>query len=210
MATRTSSPPGSRSRNTSSARSTSARKTSSSRSRSTPKKKPQTKSSSARQGTARRPAPRAVRTGPGPVLRLFGGIGRGLAALWLAIAHGLGALARAVGNGAKEIEPEQRRDGAGLLLCGLALIIAAAVWFEVPGEAMEFVRTCVSGTIGKVGWFAPLLVLLAGYRLMRDPVGNGPVGRQVIGWSAFSFGLLGIVHIANGSPEPMQGDTSAL
>ncbi|KRB73021.1 cell division protein FtsK [Nocardioides sp. Root190] len=133
-----------------------------------------------------------------------------MAAVWIAFAHGIGAVARGIGHGARDIEPEQRRDGFGLLLCGVALIIAAAVWFEVPGGVMDFTRTAVSGTVGKIGWFVPLLVLLAGWRIMRDPAGNGPAGRQVIGWSAFSFGLLGIVHIANGTPEPVQGDTSAL
>ena len=45
---------------------------------------------------------------------------------------------------------------------------------------------------------------------MRDPVRNGPAGRQVIGWSAFCFGVLGLVHIANGSPQPVSGDTTPL
>ncbi len=140
----------------------------------------------------------------------FSALGRALAAIWLGIAHGVGAVVRGVVGGAKEIEPEQRRDGIGLLLCGLALVVAAGVWFEVPGGVMEFVRTVVAGTVGKVGWLVPFLVLLAAWRVMRDPVSNGPVGRQVIGWAAFSFGLLGIVHIANGSPQPVSGDTSPL
>jgi len=144
------------------------------------------------------------------VLRAFTALGRGVVALWLAFAHGIGAVTRGVGHGARDIAPEQRRDGFGLLLVAVSLIVAAAVWFEVPGGVMDFTRAAVSGTVGKIGWFVPLLVLLAGWRVMRDPVGNGPVGRQVIGWSAFSFGLLGIVHIANGTPEPVQGDTTPL
>ncbi|MCX6399382.1 MAG: DNA translocase FtsK [Propionibacteriales bacterium] len=204
MATRTSSPTASRSRTTPSSRS-GAKKTASSRSRSTT-----TKKSPAKKTAARRPAPRAVRNGPGPVARAFVALGRGIAAIWLAFAHAIGAVARGIGHSAREIEPEQRRDGFGLLLCGLALIIASAVWFEVPGGVMEFTRAAVSGTVGKIGWFVPLLVLLAGWRVMRDPISNGPAGRQIIGWAALSFGLLGIVHIANGSPEPVQGDTSAL
>jgi S-DNA-T family DNA segregation ATPase FtsK/SpoIIIE len=144
------------------------------------------------------------------VSRSFSALARAIAAIWLGIAHGVGAVVRGIVGGAKDIEPEQRRDGIGLLLCGLALVIAAGVWFEVPGGVMEFVRTVVAGTVGKVGWFVPFLVLLAAWRVMRDPVSNGPAGRQVIGWAAFSFGLLGIVHIANGSPEPVSGDTTPL
>ncbi|MFB9764540.1 DNA translocase FtsK [Nocardioides kongjuensis] len=205
MATRTSSPPASRSRTSSSSRS-GVKKTASSRTRSTTtKKRPPAKKSA-----AKRPAPRAVRSGPGPVLRAFTALGRGVVALWLAFAHGIGAVTRGVGHGARDIDPEQRRDGFGLLLVAVALIITGAVWFEVPGGVMDFTRAAVSGSVGKIGWFVPLLVLAAGWRVMRDPVGNGPAGRQVIGWTAFSFGLLGIVHIANGSPEPVQGDTTPL
>jgi S-DNA-T family DNA segregation ATPase FtsK/SpoIIIE len=144
------------------------------------------------------------------VAQAFTALGRGVAAVWLAVAHGVGAVVRSIVGGAREIEPEQRRDGAGLLLVALALVVAAAIWFEVPGGLMEFVRAAVSGTVGKVGWLVPLLVLLAAWRVMRDPVQNGPVGRQMIGWTAFAFGLLGIVHIANGSPEPVNGDTTVL
>ncbi|MBU2697551.1 DNA translocase FtsK [Pimelobacter sp. 30-1] len=206
MATRTSSPPASRSRTSASSRS-GAKKTASSRSRSTTtKKKPAAKKSA----SARRPAPRAVRSGPGPVARLFTALGRGVVAVWLAFAHGIGAVARGVGHGARDIEPEQRRDGFGLLLVAVSIVIAAAVWFELPGGVMNFARAAVSGSVGKVGWLVPLIVLLAGWRIMRDPIGNGPAGRQVIGWTALSFGLLGIVHIANGSPEPVQGDTLPL
>ncbi|HWJ82791.1 MAG TPA: DNA translocase FtsK [Nocardioides sp.] len=212
MATRTSSPPGSRSRTTSSSRSSAsrARKTTSSRSRSTKKAPSRSRSGSGGRSSARRPAPRAVRNGPGPVARAFVGLGRGITAVWLAVAHGVGAVVRGLVGGARDIEPEQRRDGVGLLLCALALVVAAAVWFEVPGGVMDLARAAVSGTVGKVGWFVPLLVLLAAWRVMRDPVHNGPAGRQVIGWTAFAFGLLGIVHIANGSPEPVGGDTTVL
>ena len=45
---------------------------------------------------------------------------------------------------------------------------------------------------------------------MRDPERNGPAGRQVVGWVALAFGILGIVHIANGSPQPELGDATDL
>lgn len=141
---------------------------------------------------------------------MFRALARAVAAVWLGIAHGVGAVVRGIVGGAKEIEPEQRRDGVGLLLVGLAFVVAAGVWFEVPGGVMNFVRTVVAGSVGKVGWLVPFLVLLAAWRVMRDPVANGPVGRQVIGWTTFAFGLLGIVHIANGSPQPVAGDTTPL
>src|SRR3954469_7679565 len=192
MATRTSSPPGSRSRSKPSTRSrgTSKRSRVSARSR--------------------RPAPRAVRSGRGPVLRLFTSLGRGIAAVWLGFAHAVGAVARRLGRTARELEPEHRRDGLGLFLFGLAVVVAGAVWWQLPGGITEAIGTVVAGSVGKVGWLVPLILGWAGWRTMRDPETNGPAGRQVVGWVALGFGVLGTVHIAAGNPAPVNGDSSDL
>ncbi|MFC6045076.1 FtsK/SpoIIIE family DNA translocase [Nocardioides hankookensis] len=227
MATRTSSPPGSRSKSTSSTRTTSTTRSpgtsgSSTRSRSTsPKRKPAPKKGTAktaaskrkpapRRPAAKRPAPRAVRSGPGPIARFFVLVFRGVAAVWLAIAHGLGAVARSIGHTARDLEPEHRRDGFGLFLFGGAVIVAAAVWWQLPGSVMDAARTVVQGSVGKVGFLVPLALLFVGWRTMRDPEHTGPAGRQVIGWASLSFGILGIVQIAEGNPQPDLGDTSDL
>ena len=141
---------------------------------------------------------------------MFAALGRGVAAVWLGIAHAVGAVARSIGRTARDLDPEHRRDGVGLLLFGLAVVAAAAVWWQLPGTVMETVRTVVAGSVGKVGWLVPLMLVFIGWRNMRDPVRNGPAGRQVVGWIAFAFGVLGIVHIANGSPRPELGDASDL
>ncbi|GAA1448583.1 DNA translocase FtsK [Mycobacterium cookii] len=151
-----------------------------------------------------------MRNGPGPVARSFGAIGRGVAAVWLGLAHALGALARSIGQSARDLDPEHRRDGVGLFLFGLATVAAAAVWWQLPGGVMDFARSVTAGAVGKVGWLVPLFLVWAGWRTLRDPERNGPAGRQVIGWSAFALGLLGIVHIANGNPQPVLGDASNL
>ena len=75
---------------------------------------------------------------------------------------------------------------------------------------MDFARSVTSGAVGKVGWLVPLFLVYAGWRTLRDPERNGPAGRQVIGWTAFALGLLGIVHIANGNPQPVLGDATNL
>ncbi|MEZ5094303.1 DNA translocase FtsK [Nocardioides sp.] len=204
MATRTSSPPGSRSRSTST-RGKSATTRSRSRSRST-------RSTGRGRSSAltRRTPPPAVRKGPGPVYRFLHAIGRSLAAVWLGVAHALGAVARRIGGAARDLEPEHRRDGVGLLMLALAVVSAAAVWWQVPGSVMELARTVVSGSVGKVGWLVPLALVYVGWRTMRDPVHHGPAGRQVVGWSSLALGLLGIVHLAAGNPQPDLGDTTDL
>ncbi len=151
-----------------------------------------------------------MRNGSGPVARTFGAIGRGVATVWLGIAHALGAVARSIGQSARDLDPEHRRDGVGLFLFGLATVAAAAVWWQLPGGVMDFARSVTSGAVGKVGWLVPLFLVYAGWRTLRDPERNGPAGRQVIGWAAFALGLLGIVHIANGNPQPVLGDASNL
>ena len=151
-----------------------------------------------------------MRNGPGPVFRFFSLLGRGAAAIWLGIAHAVGATARSIGRTARDLDPEHRRDGVGLLLIGLAVIAAAAVWWQLPGGPMETMRTIVAGSVGKVGWLVPLMLLFIGLRNMRDPERNGPAGRQLIGWAALAFGVLGIVHIAAGNPQPALGDATPL
>lgn len=151
-----------------------------------------------------------MRSGPGPVARLFGLVWRGISAVWLGVAHGVGAVARGVGHTARDLEPAHRRDGVGLTLLGAAVVVAAAVWWQLPGSVMDGARTVVEGSVGKVGFLVPLALLYVGWRTMRDPEHNGPAGRQIVGWSAFSFGLLGIVQIAGGNPQPELGDTSDL
>ena len=88
------------------------------------------------------------------------------------------------------------------LLIGLAVVVAAAIWWDLPGSVGDGVRTVVGGSVGMLGWALPLMLLFIAMRTLRHPDRNGPAGRQVIGWTAVSLGVLGLVHIANGLPRP--------
>jgi S-DNA-T family DNA segregation ATPase FtsK/SpoIIIE len=151
-----------------------------------------------------------VRTGPGPVSRVFGAVGHGVAGVWLGVAGGVGAGARRIGQGARDLEPEHRRDGAGLFLIALAVVVAASVWWQLPGSVFAGTRAMVAGSVGLVAWFVPLMLCYVAWRNLRNPDANGPAGRQIVGWGALLFGILGIIHIANGSPKPELGDTGEL
>jgi DNA segregation ATPase FtsK/SpoIIIE, S-DNA-T family len=201
MATRTSSPPASRNKRPTKPAAKAGSKGSTSTTRS---------SGSRSRKKSSRPAPRAVRNGTGPIATLGLALGRGVASVWLGVAHLLGAAVRKIGHTARDLDPEHRRDGAGLLLIGFAVVVAAAVWWQLPGGVGEFIRTVVTGSVGLLGWFVPLLLCFVAWRTLRNPDRNGPAGRQVIGWSALLFGLLGLVHIANGLPQPQDGDTEDL
>src|SRR4051794_8170219 len=211
MATRTSSPPASRNRGTSKSGSRSTAKSSGSSTRSSGSRSRGSKpASKGRSSTSSRPSPRAVRNGTGPIAKFFRALGRGITALWLGVAHVLGASVRKIGHTARELDPEHRRDGAGLFLIGAAVVVAAAVWWQLPGGVGDFTRTVVNGSGGLLGWFVPLLLCFVAWRNLRNPESNGPAGRQVIGWASLLFGVLGLVHIANGMPRPHRGDTEAL
>ncbi|GAA3150149.1 DNA translocase FtsK [Kribbella aluminosa] len=129
-------------------------------------------------------------------------LGRGVVKVWIGIAHLLGSMVRGIGHSARDLEPEHRRDGAGLFLIGLAVVVAAAIWWDLPGSVGDGVRTVVGGSIGMLGWALPLMLVVIAVRTLRHPDRNGPAGRQVIGWTAICLGVLGLIHIANGLPRP--------
>jgi DNA segregation ATPase FtsK/SpoIIIE, S-DNA-T family len=107
----------------------------------------------------------------------------------------------------KEVDPALRRDGIGLFLLGSAIVVGAAVWWGLPGAIGQAVAIGVASTIGTLSYLAPILLALMAWRTLRHPDRNGPVGRQVIGWSAILLGLLGLINIARGLPrtnEPEQ------
>ncbi len=149
-----------------------------------------------------------MRNGPGPIYRFFLAVWRAVSSFWTGVAHGIGATVRRIGHTARELEPEHRRDGVGLALMALAVVVAASVWWQLPGDVGHVTRTVVNGSLGLLGWFVPLLLVGVGAATMRNPESAGPVGRQVIGWTSLVFGLLGLMHIANGRPEG--ADTEAL
>ncbi|MFC7625756.1 DNA translocase FtsK [Microlunatus sp. GCM10028923] len=205
MATRASSPSRSRttsgSRSGSNSRSSGSKKQSASKSQSTRMRNVPGKSSArsrSGRGSARSRQPQR-RSLP----QVIGG---GLASLWLGIARGLGNGIRRIGNDARELDPELRRDGVGLFLVGVAVILAAQFWFGLPAPVGPVIKTGVTSVIGTLAYAAPLLFGLMAWRTLRRPDRNGPAGRQMIGWSAILLGLLGLINIAKGLPRTDRPD----
>jgi DNA segregation ATPase FtsK/SpoIIIE, S-DNA-T family len=191
MATRASSPPRPRKRSGSSQRS-----------------KPRSRGSNRSSSTVAAPASaRGRRSGTRrsrsrrPRQSLFDQLLLGIAALVTALAHALGNGVRRIGPGVKDVDPILRRDGVGLFLLGSAIVVGAAVWWGLPGVVGNVVAIGVTSTVGTLSYVAPILLALMAWRTLRHPDRNGPVGRQVIGWSAFLLGLLGLINIARGLPR---------
>ena len=173
------------------------------------RKKPTT---SKRKPQARKPAARkpAAKTGPGPFAVVLTALLRASTALWLGLAGMVGAIARSIGHGARDLEPEQRRDGIGFALLGLGIVTAGSVWSDMPGAIGNAIRDVTSSAVGLLAWAVPILLIVVAWRTLRHPDRNGPAGRQVIGWGAMSGGVLGLVHIAHGVPRPSDRDADAM
>ncbi|MER6195607.1 DNA translocase FtsK [Streptomyces cyaneofuscatus] len=147
---------------------------------------------------AKRPAPKPA---PSPT----NGVYRLVRAIWLGTAHGVGAVFRSIGRGAKGLDPAHRKDGLALLLLALALIVAAGTWSNLQGPVGDLVEMLVTGAFGRLDLLAPILLGAMAVRLILYPERPDANGRIVIGLSALVVGVLGQVHIACGSPGREDG-----
>ena len=76
-----------------------------------------------------------------PVVILIGWTGRTIAAAWMVAAGAVGFAARAIGRGARDLDPHHRRDGLGLLTLGVAVVLAASLWERMGNTAGRAIYT---------------------------------------------------------------------
>lgn len=168
-------------------------------------KKPAAKSTAARppakKAAAAKPAPRPA---PSPTSGLY----RMMRALWLGLAHTVGAVFRGIGRGARGLDPAHRKDGLALSLLGVTLVVAAGTWSNLQGPVGDLVERLVTGTFGRLDLLVPFLLGTVAVRLMRHPEQPEANGRIVIGLSALVIGALGLVHLACGAPTRSEGATA--
>ncbi len=169
-----------------------------------PAKKAAAKKAPAKKAPAKK-APAKKAAPPGPAPSPTGGIYRLVRALWLGVAHAVGAVFRGIGQGAKNLDPAHRKDGVALLLFGVALIVAAGTWADLKGPVGDLVEILVTGAFGRLDLLVPILLATIAVRFIRHPEKPEANGRIVIGLSALVIGVLGQVHIACGSPARSDG-----
>ncbi|GAB1642438.1 DNA translocase FtsK [Krasilnikovia sp. MM14-A1259] len=129
----------------------------------------------------------------------------------MGVAHGVGWAARGVGRQAataRDIDPEHRRDGAGLLLLGLAILVGVAVWAGSAGPVGARLADAVRLFFGGLAVLLPLLLLYGAVRLMRSPADPEHRGRSLVGWSALVVATASLLHIAE-EPADDVGITKA-
>ncbi|MGW0484244.1 DNA translocase FtsK 4TM domain-containing protein, partial [Nonomuraea sp. NPDC003214] len=137
-----------------------------------------------------------------PISWVFTMIGKLVVGLWMLLANGIGSTARALGKNARELDPAHRRDGVGLAVLAGAIVLAAMTWRDTGSGVSQAVNTVVHAVFGSLAWAMPLLLGLLAWRYLRHPDQNADTGRMVIGWSALLVGILGVIHVANGTPYP--------
>ena len=153
--------------------------------------------------TKGRPAP--ARKPRDPVVILVAWTGKMIAAAWLGVAGAVGWAARAVGRGARDLDPHHRRDGVGLLTLGVAIVLAASLWARMGNAVGRAIHTAAVDGFGSLSWILPVLAVLLAWRFLRHPDRNSETVRAAIGWTALLLGVLGLIHIAKGAPRPSDG-----
>jgi S-DNA-T family DNA segregation ATPase FtsK/SpoIIIE len=139
------------------------------------------------------------------VVILIGWTGRAIAGAWMVAAGAVGFAVRWVGRGARDLDPHHRRDGVGLLTLGVAVVLAVGLWGRMGNAAGRAIRTVGEGGFGSLAWLIPILAALLAWRFLRHPDRNSETVRACIGWTALLLGVLGMIHIAKGTPHPSDG-----
>ena len=167
--------------------------------RSTPRSKPASPTRRpASPSPARRPAPRRVR-------RRFAG--PGLLAAWSLLSRGVGGVARALGR-TRELEPAHRRDGLALGLIALAVVVAAAVWWTAGGPVGAGLQQALGALLGAASVGLPVALAGIAVALMRTEPDPAARPRRTVGTLLLSLGVLGLWHLAAGSPADGAGRSS--
>ncbi|MEU1745155.1 FtsK/SpoIIIE family DNA translocase [Micromonospora arida] len=142
---------------------------------------------------------------PGPAVY----VGRAVGALWMGLAHGMGWAVRAAGRqaaSARDLDPEHRRDGAGLLMFGLALLSAVALWLSGAGPVGARLADTVRLFLGAISVVVPVLLMIGAWRLMRQPADPEHRGRGLIGWGSLLVSTAALLQIGQDPADPLERD----
>ena len=154
----------------------------------------------ARRKPPARKAPAPARKGPSAFAVAASAGGRAARATWFMVARGAGSTARSVGR-AREIEPGHRRDGVALGLLALAVIIAAASWFDAARPVGAWIDSGLRTFVGAAVVLLPLLIAAVAVVLMRTEPYPQARPRLVLGSAMVALPVLGLWHLWSGSPS---------
>jgi DNA segregation ATPase FtsK/SpoIIIE, S-DNA-T family len=130
-----------------------------------------------------------------------------MAGTWNLLARGAGGLARSVARPeeAEPLAPEHRRDGVGLGVLGLAIVLGAAVWSDGIGPVGTAIGDGVRWIVGSLVMVLPVVLFFAALRLLRRGPRPEARGRLVIGWLCMVAAVLGIAQVVGERADPQEG-----
>ncbi|MEU1968260.1 DNA translocase FtsK [Micromonospora sediminicola] len=155
--------------------------------------------------TARKPVRRRPASGPSPAAF----VGRAVNAMWMGLAHTVGWGFRAAGRQAastRDLDPEHRRDGGGLLLFGLAILSAVGIWGGGAGPVGRHLADTVRLFVGAISIVLPVLFMVGAWRLMRTPADPEHRGRGLVGWGSMLLATAAMLHIGQNPVDEVQRD----
>src|SRR3954469_21506084 len=176
--------------------------------RTTPTRRPASGRSRSGSTAASKKRPAAKRTANRrPAKKKSPGLFRVAAGGWNLLARGAGGLARSVARPeeAEPLAPEHRRDGIGLAVLGLAIVLGAAAWSNGIGPVGAGLAQGVRWIIGSLVMVLPAVLFFAALRLLRRPPSPEARGRLVIGWLAMIAGVQGIAQVVGQDAAPEAG-----
>ena len=101
---------------------------------------------------------------------------------------------------ARDIEPGHRRDGLALGLLALAVVIAAASWFDAARPVGAWIDSGLRTVVGGAVVLLPLLIAAVAVILMRTEPYPPTRPRLVLGAAMIGLPMLGLWHLWSGSP----------
>ena len=161
----------------------------------------QGKGTAARRGAAPPPSPPSHNV----LIVLTAWLLRVIGMAWLLVANLVGGIVRRFGRNARQLHPDHKRDGLGLVFIALAIVFAGAIWARMHNLAGEGLYTLTSSAVGEGAFAVPALFALVGVRFMRHPDRNAALPPAEIGWTALLAGVLGLFHLAKGVPTLSHG-----
>ena len=120
------------------------------------------------------------------------------------VARGAGSTARSVGR-ARDIEPGHRRDGIALGLLALAVVVAAASWFDAARPVGAWIDSGLRTVVGGAVVLLPLLIGAIAVVLMRTEPHAETRPRLVLGAAMILLPVLGLWHLWSGAPADPAG-----
>jgi S-DNA-T family DNA segregation ATPase FtsK/SpoIIIE len=124
--------------------------------------------------------------------------------VWLLAARGVGAATRTVSR-AKEIPHGHRRDGIGLALIAVSVVLIAATWMGAGGPVGRGVDAAVRAVCGDGSVLVPPATFAAAVILMRTEARPDIRPRLVLGSVLVTLPTLGLWHLVAGSPTDPRG-----